>query len=143
MTSGLDFTLPRLSVGNIVNPAIRAAELRRLDESIHDEQNLLSRTTMLQAEVGRVQHEIDLIGRPAGVTSAIVILSIYSVFGIVTPVIVMALGLKTLTAWLEWLLVALFVAGLSAVLGLHPLVCQDPERPCLIRPRLRAGEESW
>ena len=50
-------------------------------------------------------------------TSAIAILAIYSVLGIVTPVVVMGLGLDTLAAWLEWLLVGLFVLGLSAVLA--------------------------
>jgi hypothetical protein len=70
---------------------------------------------MLEAEVTRVEREIDVIGRPAGVTSVIVILATYSVLGIVAPVIVMGLGLDT--AWLEWLLVGLFVLGLSAILA--------------------------
>jgi hypothetical protein len=108
---------PRLALGNIVSPVIRSTELRRLDESIRDEQDLRSRRTMLEAEVTRVTHEIDAIGRPAGVTAAIVILAIYSVLGIVAPVVVMGLGLKTLPGWLEWLLVSLFVLGLAAVLG--------------------------
>ena len=72
---------------------------------------------MLETEVTRIKREIDLIGRPAGVISAIVILAIYSVLGIVAPVVVMGLGLATLAAWLEWLLVGLFVLGLSAVLA--------------------------
>ena len=63
-----------------------------------------------------MRREIDVIGRPAGVASAILILAVYSVLGIVAPVIVMGLGLATLAAWLEWLLVGLFVLGLATVL---------------------------
>jgi hypothetical protein len=110
-------SLSRLRVGGLIKETIRAAELRRLDDSIREEQDLCSRKTMLEGEVARVGREIDLIGRPAGVTSAIVILAIYSVLGIVAPVVVMGLGLDTLVAWLEWLLVGLFVLGLSAVLA--------------------------
>jgi hypothetical protein len=116
-------SMPRLSVGSLVNPAIRSTELRRLDESIREEQDLRSRKTMLESEVSRMRREISIIGRPTGVTSAIVILAIYSVLGIVAPVIVMGLGLESLAGWLEWLewlewlLVGLFALGLSAVLG--------------------------
>jgi hypothetical protein len=113
---GLTFVPPRMAFSNLINQTARSAELRRLDESIRDEQDLRSRRTMLEAEVTRVKREIDLIGRPAGVTSAIVILAVYSVLGIVAPVVVMGLGLDSLAAWLEWLLVGLFVLGLSAVL---------------------------
>jgi hypothetical protein len=108
---------PRMAFSNLINQTASSAALRRLDESIHDEQNLRSHRTMLEAEVTRVKREIDLIGRPAGVTSAIVILAIYSVLGIVAPVVVMGLGWDPLAAWLEWLLVGLFVLGLSAVLA--------------------------
>lgn len=115
---GLLGTPPRVSFGNMtfLNDTTRAAELRRLDESIRDEQDLRSRRAMLEGEVVRVEHEIDLIGRPVGVTSAIVILAIYSALGIIAPVVVMGLGLDALAAWLEWLLVGVFVLGLSAVL---------------------------
>lgn len=114
---GLAFEPPRMAFSNLINPTARSAELRRLDESIRDEQDLRSRRIMLEAEVTRVKREIDLIGRPAGVTSAIVILAIYSVLGIVAPVVVMGLGRDTLAAWLEWLLIGFFVLGLSAVLA--------------------------
>lgn len=114
---GFQVVPPRLSLGNMVSPVTRSTDLRRLDESIRDEQDQRGRKTMLEGEVARLKREIDLIGRPAGVTSAIVILAIYSVLGIVAPVIVMGLGLDNLAAWLEWLLVGLFVLGLSAVLA--------------------------
>jgi hypothetical protein len=111
------FAMSRVPFGNQIFQAASSAELRRLDDSIRDEQDLRSRKTMLEAEVARVKREIGLIGRPAGVTSAIVILAIYSVLGIVAPVVVMGLGWDPLAAWLEWLLVGLFVLGLSAVLA--------------------------
>lgn len=107
----------RIRFSDLINPAARSAELRRLDDSIRDEQGLHNRRAMLEAEVTRVKREIDLIGRPVGVTPAIVILAIYSVLGIVAPVVVLGFGLNTLAAWLEWLLVGLFALGLSAVLA--------------------------
>jgi hypothetical protein len=59
--------MPRLSLTNITNVSEQSAELRRLDESIRDEQDLRSRKTMLEAEVARVKREINIIGRPVGV----------------------------------------------------------------------------
>jgi hypothetical protein len=101
----------------ITGISTQAAELRRLDESIRDEQDQRARKAMLEAEVARVTEEIGRIGRPVGVTSAIAILAVYSVLGIVAPVVVMGLGWPSLAAWLEWLLVGLFTAGLFAVLA--------------------------
>lgn len=131
-TYGLSVMPPRLGLGSIVNPVTRSTELRRLDESIRDEQDLRSRNTMLEGDITRLKREIDLLGRPAGVTSAIVILAIYSVLGIVAPVVVMGLGLATLAAWLEWLLLGLFILGLSAVLAYifwYAKTLNDPVHP--------------
>jgi hypothetical protein len=134
---GLMVTSPRIRFGDLINPTARSAELRRLDESIRDEQGLHNRRAMLEAEVTRVKREIDLIGRPIGVTSAIVILAIYSMLGIVAPVVVLGFGPNTLAAWLEWLLVGLFILGLSAVLAYifwyaktlnDPLAPDSPEK---------------
>ncbi len=99
------------------DPVSRSTDLRRLDESIRDEQDLLSRKLTLEAIRDRLTGELDRIGRPVGVISAIVILSIYSLLGIVAPVVVMAISPDPLAAWVLWLLVALFIAGLFAVLG--------------------------
>lgn len=101
----------------ISDPVGRSTDLRRLDESIRGEQDLWSRKLTLEAVRDRLTLELDRIGRPVGVVSAIVILSIYSLLGIVTPVVVMATGVDPLAAWAHWLLVALFIAGLFAVLG--------------------------
>lgn len=94
-----------------------STDLRRLDESIREEQDLRGRKTILESEVARITKEIERIGRPVGVTSAIVILAIYSALGIVAPVVVLGIGLATLADWLEWLLVSLFLLGLTAVLA--------------------------
>lgn len=131
---GFSITAPRFAIGNVINPVSRSAELRRLDDSIHDEQDLRNRKTMLEGEVARLQREIDIIGRPTGVTSAILILAIYSVLGIVAPVIVMGLGLDTLAAWLEWLLVGLFVLGLAAVLAYIFWYARTLDDPVLSEP---------
>lgn len=123
--------LARAAIG-MINPVTRSTDLRRLDESIRDESDLRGRMAMLEAEVARAKREISLIGRPAGVTSAIVILAIYSVLGIVAPVVVMGLGLDTLAAWLEWLLWGMFVLGLSAVLVYifwYARILNDPVSP--------------
>ncbi len=90
---------------------------RRLDESIRDEQNLLGRKVGLEQEVERLASEIELIGRPVGVTSAIGILAAFSFVGIAAPLVVMVLNLPTLEAWLEWWMLGAFLVGLAAVLG--------------------------
>lgn len=109
--------LPDIRPLRFVNPVTRATELRRLDESIQAEQELRGRMRMLETEVARLRSEIRLAGQPVGVTPAIVILGVYSALGIVAPVFVLTLHPKTLADWVAWLLVAMFVAGLCAVLG--------------------------
>jgi hypothetical protein len=101
----------------IVNPVTTATELRRLDESIQAEQELHARMRILETEAERLRTEIALAGRPIGVTPAIIILAVYSVVGIVVPVVVLTLHPKTLAGWASWLLVVLFVSGLFAVLA--------------------------
>lgn len=129
----------------ITSISAQAAELRRLDESIRDEQDQRAHKAMLKAEVVRVTEEIGRIGQPVGVTSAIVILSVYSVLGIVAPVIVMGLGFSSLAAWLGWLLVGLFTAGLFAVLAYifwYAKTLNDPVPPKQheVGPKLATGE---
>ena len=89
---------------------------RRLDESIRDEQTLLSRRVGLQQEIARLGEELERIGRPAGVTSAIVILSIYALLGIAAPLAVMVAHPTEIAPWAEWLLLAAFLIGLASVL---------------------------
>lgn len=110
--SGLLLRTPMLP-----DPVGRSTESRRLDESIRDEGDLRSRKEGLEIVRDRLDEELDRIGRPVGVVSAIVILSVYSLLGIVSPVVVMALGMESLAVWVIWLLVVLFVVGLFAVLG--------------------------
>jgi hypothetical protein len=109
--------MPDLRIPHIVNPTYAAANMRRLDESISREQELEARMHILETEVERLRSEIALTGRPVGVTPAIVILAVYSLLGIVAPVVVLTLRPTTLAGWKEWALVALFVVGLFAVLG--------------------------
>ncbi|MFG1656885.1 hypothetical protein ACGFIY_10195 [Micromonospora chersina] len=137
----LNLPIPRDSVS-------RATELRRLDESIREEQDLLSRKTMLEGEFSRVTGEIERIGQPIGVTSAIVILAVYSVLGIVAPVVVMGFDPTTLESWLEWLLVGVFVFGLAAVLGYifwYAKTLNDPVASDSTRDASGpgAGQEIW
>lgn len=100
-----------------VNQVAESVAMRRLDDSIRDEQDLYSRRLILDAAVIRTLTEIDRIGRPAGVTSAIAILAIYSILGIVAPVVVMGVAPVRLANWEEWALIGAFVVGLFAVLG--------------------------
>lgn len=101
----------------IRDPTSRAAELRRLDESVRDEQNLLARKSMLEVTVERLERELVAIGRPHGVWSAIWILATYALLGIFVPVMVLAFGGEHLSRAWGGVLIGLFVAGLSAVLG--------------------------
>lgn len=101
---------------SLVGSSFVATDARRLDESIRDEQQFDSRRTILAAEVKRVASEIRSLGRPAGVVAAIVILGIYSLLGVVAPVVAMTLSPDALDPWEAWLLVGLFVSGLVVVL---------------------------
>ena len=107
--------IPR--IGHIVSPAVLATELRRLDESISQEQELAARAHILDSEAERLRTEIALTGRLVGVTPAVLILGLYSLAGIVAPVVVLTIHPMSLAAWASWVLVALFIAGLAAVLG--------------------------
>jgi hypothetical protein len=101
---------------SVVNATYASTEMRRLDESISREQDLEARRRILETEVERLHAEIAVIGRPVGVTQAIVILAVYSLLGIVAPVVVLTLHPKTLSRGATWTLVALFILGLFAVL---------------------------
>lgn len=117
---------------NLVSPASQATEMRRLDDSIREEQELHSQKVGLDAEIARSERELELIGRPAGVVSAIVILGIYAVLGIVAPVVVMGVDPTRLDSWAKWLLIGLFVVGLFAVLAYifwYARTLNDPIRP--------------
>lgn len=109
--------LAGIRIPAMMNPAAVVTDERRLDESIREEQELLAQKKTLEAEVKRLEVAIDQIGRPVGVTSAVWILAAYSVLGMVAPVAVMALFPTALDAWLAWLLVGAFVAGLALVVG--------------------------
>lgn len=117
---------------SLVNPASHATEMRRLDDSIREEQELHSQKVGLDAEIARLERELELIGRPAGVVSAIVILGIYAVLGIVAPVVVMGVDPTRLGSRVRWLLISLFALGLFAVLAYifwYARTLNDPIRP--------------
>jgi hypothetical protein len=108
--------MANLDIPVTLNPAYAATDTRRLDDSIRDEQQLDSRRTILAAEAARLEREINSLGRPAGVTSGITILSIYSLFGIVVPVAYMAVPSAAFDQWQSWILIVIFTGGLAAVL---------------------------
>jgi len=108
--------MPDFNLSAISNPAYFSTDARRLDDSIREEQQLDSRRTILAAEAARLEREMKSLGRPAGVTSGIVILSFYSLFGIVAPVASIAVLPATLERWQSCLLIVMFVGGLAAVL---------------------------
>lgn len=114
-------TFQGINLGATILPPMRGdpggVAARRLDESIRDEQNLLGRKVGLEQGVERLTSEIKLLGRPVGVTSAIAILSAFSLLGIAAPLVVMALHLSKLEPWLEWSMLGAFLVGLAAVLG--------------------------
>lgn len=90
---------------------------RRLDESIAQEQGLAMQKAILEADEERIASDIAVLGKPVGVVSAIAILSLYSLLGIVLPVLVMAADPKSLSAISVVALVGLFIFGLFTVLG--------------------------
>lgn len=102
-------------------PALTAADrqtaMRRLDDSIHEEQRLRSERDRFEGEVRHIEQELQKIGRPAGVGSAIVILALYSVLGIALPLIAMVATESPLEDWQQWALLGTFLAGLASVLA--------------------------
>lgn len=106
-----------LSLPNIVSPETISTDMRRFDEAIHEERDGAPRKRGLETEVVRLQSEIGLVGSPVGVLPAIIILALYSLVGIVLPVVVMAANAGTLKTWKVWALAVLFAVGLGAVLG--------------------------
>lgn len=109
--------VPYLRVPPINSPAITTTEMRRLDESIREEQKLQSRRSTLEAEIARLSAAVEQIGKPVGVTSAVWILGIYSALGMVAPIAVMAIFPTSLDPRFAWTLVGLFVVGLALVVG--------------------------
>lgn len=107
---------PVLRPGQIQSAPVVTAEIRRLDESIRQEQDLHSRKALLNTEVARLADELERIGRPTGVALGIAILCLYSILGIMAPVMVMAPGPWPMPNWAPWLLVGLFALGLFSVL---------------------------
>lgn len=101
----------------ILSQAAVSTQMRRRDESIHEEQKLEAQQRLLQTETDRLCSEITLAGRPVGVKPAIAVLALYSLLGVVAPVVVMGLHPATLSGWETWTLLAVFFAGLLAVLA--------------------------
>lgn len=101
----------------IQSPVVLSTDLRRLDESIRDEQELGARQRLLETDLERLATELALAGKPVGVIPAIGILAAVALLGIVVPVVVLATDPTKLPGWQLWGLVALFVLGLLAVLG--------------------------
>ena len=91
-------------------------DARRLDESVRDELELKGQITASRKEVQRLEDELRVLGKPVGVVSAIWVLGLLSVLGIVFPVIVLAAQPKTLSLLMKSLLVGSFVVGLVGVL---------------------------
>jgi hypothetical protein len=114
---GLGFDSPDLRIAGLRDNASRITEMRRLDESIREEQDLQGRLAILEANERRLDEELVKIGRPVGVTSAIIILAVYSLIGILLPVVVMAMNPAKLAGAIVASLVVLFGAGLFAVLA--------------------------
>jgi hypothetical protein len=100
-----------------LGPADHVTDMRRLDESIREEQQLAAERQMLQTEEARLAREVASSGRPTGVVSALFILAAYAMFGILIPLVVMAGSPEELAGWQSGLLIAAFTAGLLAVLG--------------------------
>lgn len=113
---GVDFGIPSLDLGYIKPGWSHEIDQRRLDESIRDEQQLRAQVVAAEQEVERLTSDLGVFAQPIGVVSAVWILALYSLLGIVAPVVAMAFGPSELpTCWTIILIVA-FVVGLAAVL---------------------------
>lgn len=103
--------------GIVIDPVGRAAEIRRLDDAIRDEQAVEGQLATYEALRERTLRSLSALGQPIGVRRAVLILALDALVGVVVPVAVLAAGISPLPTWAAWLLVGLFGAGLAAVLG--------------------------
>ncbi|WP_262849472.1 hypothetical protein [Mumia quercus] len=108
---------PTIRPSALVSGSGHSTAMRRLDESIKEEQDLEARWTLISAEVRRLTNELEFIGRPSGVSAAVFILAAYSLAGIVVPVVALVVQPEDLAMCWVWILFGAFVVGLFAVLG--------------------------
>jgi hypothetical protein len=117
--------LPNNSIG-LISPLItpfatpswrHEIDARRLDESISAEAQLKGELLATEKEIQRLKDELQRIGKPVGVVSAVWVLGLLSLLGIVFPVVVMATEPETLSPLLRWLLVSSFIIGLIGLLA--------------------------
>lgn len=90
---------------------------RRRDEELRSESDLKTQLKAALNERDRLSEELERIGKPVGVASAVWMLGILSVLGILIPVVVMAFEPVVLATWMKVTLISCFVAGLLAILG--------------------------
>src|SRR5579884_3627807 len=69
----------------IRSPVVLSTDLRRLDESIRDEQELRARRRLLETDLERLATELVLAGKPVGVIPAVGVLAAVALLGIVIP----------------------------------------------------------
>lgn len=112
-----DFSAPNFNLGLLTPGWVREVDARRLDESIRDELHLKALVISSKEEVARLQDDLDQFAQPVGVVSAVAILGIFSILGIVLPLIVMVLDFNSIPLWLALSLLGAFTLGLTAVLG--------------------------
>lgn len=106
-----------MSLGAIRPAWSHEIDARRLDESIHEEQNLKEQLVAIESDISRLTYDLAKLGRPVGVLPAVWILALLSVVGIVLPVIVMAFEPTELNIALKLILIGSFIIGLFTVLG--------------------------
>lgn len=98
-------------------PHAHEIEMRRLDESIREEQELHAQVVADEHEVRRLERELGAFSQPVGVTPAIWILCTFSLLGIMAPLLVMAFWSGPVPHWVIICLIVGFGVGLAAVLG--------------------------
>lgn len=114
--AGFRVSMPMGGFGDIQPSWIHELDMRRLDESIRDEQQLRAQVTAAEQEVERLASDLRVFAQPIGVVPAVWILALYSLLGIVAPVVAMAFGPSELPTCWTVVLITAFVVGLAAVL---------------------------
>ncbi|QDG87068.1 hypothetical protein [Pseudarthrobacter sp. NIBRBAC000502770] len=107
----------RSLIAGITPPWVHEVNARRADEALRAESDLSTQLKSAIAERSRLNDELVRVGKPLGVLSAIWMLGVLSLLGILVPVVVMALEPDALANWAKVGLIVSFVVGLLAILG--------------------------
>jgi hypothetical protein len=116
-------SVPPIDTGNLRNlvlgrpPEYVALDVERRDGLESDFVRADQRREDVAAEVAHLQRSHDAITRPRGLAGGLVVLSLFTIAGVIVPLLIMSRAPKALTPGLGELVFWLFFGGLVLLLG--------------------------